>query len=166
MAYSKLTQSWLDQACAILDSLVYRGRELAARDISFRIGIRGVCHKLGLSHTTYYRWMRAYHALSGDSSSYTDSEVRLFAFGSAIESAFSAFSVFREVGSGGDVRSALGSMMKSIERSDRYVSCVNAKHRAKRDKQLRSLESKTYQVSRGRGHVTFASPRFTKKRVK
>lgn len=166
MAYSKLTQSWLDDACATLDALVCRGRELAARGISYRLSIRGMCCELGLSHMTYYRWMRAYHALSGDFSDYTDTERRLFAFGSAMESALSEFAGFRQVCSGLDVGSELRSLMKSVDREGACEYSAHAKRRAKRDKQLTAWERKTCRMSRGRGYVSFASPRFTKKRVK
>ena len=54
---------------------------------TFSICIGDVCKKAGISRMTYYRWMRAYRALSGKRGR-TETEKRLRAFGRAVDEAF------------------------------------------------------------------------------
>ena len=85
--YYKLTDEVIKAFKYALNSSLKRcllGRSIG---LSSNIDIRDVCGKAGISHTTYYRWMRAYGALSGKRG-LTDTEKRLRQFGRAVDNAF------------------------------------------------------------------------------
>ena len=86
MAYRKLTQAVIDTIVSELTE----GRQacFALRSIGCPVrvfSLRSVCEKAGISHTTFYRWMREYHALKGRKGQLTDSELQVLSFGRAVE---------------------------------------------------------------------------------
>ena len=47
--------------------------------------VRSVCKKAGISHTTFYRWIRAYRLIKWREGQLTDAEQQVLSFGDAIE---------------------------------------------------------------------------------
>ena len=96
MAYCKLTQSTLDLIVSELKTSVQHHRRLCSAGIRLRsFSLRAICENAGISHTTFYRWMRAYRSLK-HKKRLTDTEKRLRAFGKAVDAVYRDLEVVNE----------------------------------------------------------------------
>ena len=87
MAYRKLTQEVIDTIVSELLTQSMQPRHVFG-SIGFRyrmFSVRSVCKKAGISHTTFYRWIRAYRLIKWRERQLTDAEQQVLSFGDAIE---------------------------------------------------------------------------------
>ena len=63
MAYHKLSQSLIATIVSKLNAGIRFGIRYAWLGRPYSVNIRVLCKRVGISHTTYYRWLREYKAL-------------------------------------------------------------------------------------------------------
>ena len=99
MAYSKLTPSVIDPLiCELRDATRKRAACLSV-GLSMRwSSVRSICEKAGISHTTFYRWLRAYGSLKHRKRRLTASEKLLGKFGRAVAAYLAVDAGVKEVG--------------------------------------------------------------------
>ena len=99
MAYSKLTPSVIEPLiCELRDATRKRAACLSV-GLSIRwSSVRSICEKAGISHTTFYRWLRAYGSLKHRKGRLTASEKLLGKFGRAVEAYLAVDAGVKEVG--------------------------------------------------------------------
>ena len=99
MAYSKLTPAVIAPLiCELRDATRKRAACLSV-GLSIRwSSVRSICEKAGISHTTFYRWLRAYHSLKQRKRRLTTSEKLLGKFGRAVEAYLAVDAGVKEVG--------------------------------------------------------------------
>jgi transposase-like protein len=99
MAYSKLTPAVIEPLiCELRDATQTRVACLSA-GLSIRwSSVRSICEKAGISHTTFYRWLRAYGSLKHRKGRLTASEKLLGKFGRAVEAYLAVDAGVKEVG--------------------------------------------------------------------
>ena len=85
MASPKLNETIINEILSALQRRVNSGINLLSVGISTRLySIRALCNEVGISHTTFYRWLRAGAALGGKSG-LTQREQLLQAFWIGVE---------------------------------------------------------------------------------
>ena len=92
MAYYKLTQTIVDKFIEVFEVAVVfrRERHPILGPLFSRGSIRRICREVGISHTTFYRWLREYRALvAKDKKHHKGQERTLISFGRAVESMLS-----------------------------------------------------------------------------
>ncbi len=91
MAYAKLTPSLVD--AFIKEFEVVATADLIGQSaVSVRkLSIRAICEKVGVSHNTFYRWLRAYRALVARDKKGQEQEQTLIAFGEAVETMYADY---------------------------------------------------------------------------
>ena len=99
MAYSKLTPAVIDPLiCELRDATRKRAACLSV-GLSIRwSSVRSICEKAGISHTTFYRWLRAYGSLKHRKGRLTASEKLLGKFGRAVAAYLAVDAGVKEVG--------------------------------------------------------------------
>ena len=177
MAYRKLTQMVIDT----IVSELREGRQayFTLRSIGCPVrvfSLRSVCEKAGISHTTFYRWMREYHALKRRKGQLTDSELQVLSFGRAVEGvAVEGVAVeidrFKEDWSAEEFGALL------FGETDEELEDLRLEETVPEDEELDSIaetreesdasswEELTDQLTEGIRLVEFDMPNFTKKHV-
>ena len=172
MAYRKLTQAVIDTIVSELTE----GRQacFALRSIGCPVrlfSLRSVCEKAGISHTTFYRWMREYHALKGRKGQLTDSELQVLSFGRAVEGVAVEIDQFKEDWSAEEFGALL------FGETDEELEALRLEETVPEDEELDSIaetreesdasswEELTDQLTEGIRLVEFDMPNFTKKHV-
>ena len=92
MAYYKLTEAIVDKFIEVFEvAVVFRRERHPIRGPLFsRVSIRDICCVVGVSHTTFYRWLREYRVLVAKGKKrYSGQERILISFGRAVESMLS-----------------------------------------------------------------------------
>lgn len=84
LTYSKLTDEVMGVILSKLSSRLKVRHQSFSLGFRFWVDIRGICKEVGISHTTYYRWLRVGRSLFGKRG-LTDTEKRLRAFARAVE---------------------------------------------------------------------------------
>ena len=88
MANCKLTEAVIDTLISELQIAIDSGVE--------SLPIRLICKKAGISHTTFYRWLRAYRSLKGQRGRLTASEKLLRKLGSVFDAYIQAITAARK----------------------------------------------------------------------
>ena len=99
MANNKLTPAVIETLiCELRDATRMRAACLSA-GLSIRwSSVRSICEKAGISHTTFYRWLRAYRLLKQRKGRLTASEQLLGEFGRVVETYLAVDASVKEVG--------------------------------------------------------------------
>jgi len=88
MAHQKLSVSVINAIKSAIASELRVYRFLVAYGYHPHVfPVRHICKQAGISHTTYYRWLRAYRALVGKRGKLTDREKLIRKFGDVIDAA-------------------------------------------------------------------------------
>ena len=88
MAYRKLTASTLKGILSDLKKAVQKRRAFHTLGIHGGFfSVRALCKKRGISHMTYYRWLRAYRAIK-NKKRLTSDEKKLRIFGEAVDACY------------------------------------------------------------------------------
>ena len=96
MAYRKFTQTAVDVIVSELKTGVQHHRKPCSAGIGWRaFCVRAICKKAGISHTTFYRWMRAYRSLRYKKR-LTETEKRLRVFGQAVDAVYRKLEVVNQ----------------------------------------------------------------------
>ena len=99
MAYSKLTASFIDALISELRVATRsRGKFMSVGLPMHLLSVRYICTKAGISHTTFYRWLRVYGSLKQRKERLTASEKLLCQFGRAVEAYIAVDSSAKTVG--------------------------------------------------------------------
>lgn len=139
MAYSKLTPSLVDAFIKAFE-VVATGDMIGQSAVSVRKpSIRAVCEIVGVSHNTFYRWLRAYRALVAIGKKGQEQE-NLIAFGEAVETMYANYEEQEYIAS---VDTSPACPMRSVE----------------------DLEKLTDQLTASFSIVEFDTPNFAKRRV-
>lgn len=172
MAYRKLTQEVIDtitselrigmQASSALRSTVFPSRVFS---------VRKICEKAGISHTTFYRWMREYRSIKQHKGRLTDSEKQVLSFGCAVEAVETEIHLFEKYWFAEELAALLlGESEEKLEASlieettpESEEIDSTAKKRGKTD--VSSWEALTDQLTGGIRCVEFDVSNFTKKHV-
>lgn len=86
MANSKLTPVVIEPLVCELRDATRRRSAYLSMGLSIRSSsVRSVCKKAGISHTTFYRWLRAYRSMKQCKRRLTASEKLLVKFGRVVE---------------------------------------------------------------------------------
>ena len=172
MAYRKLTQMVIDTIVSELRI----GKQAchAFRSIGCPVrlfSLRSVCEKAGISHTTFYRWMREYHALKGRKGQLTDSELQVLSFGRAVEGVAVEINRFEKYWSAEEFEARL------FGETDEELEALRLEETVPEDEEIDSIaetreesdasswEELTDQLTGGIRLVEFDMPNFTKKQV-
>lgn len=140
MAYSKLTPSLVDAFIKAFE-VVSTGDMIGQPAVSVRKpSIRAVCEKVGVSHNTFYRWLRAYRALVATGKKGQEQENTLIAFGEAVETMYANYEE-----------------QEYIASVDTLPACPT--------RSVEDLEVLTDQLTDSFSIVEFDTPNFAKKRV-
>lgn len=91
MAYSKLTPSLV--AAFIKEFEVVATADQIGHPVGSvrKLSIRAICERVGVSHNTFYRWLRAYRALVTRGEKGQEQEQTLIAFGEAVETMYADY---------------------------------------------------------------------------
>lgn len=91
-SYPKLTDEVIDMIFSKLSSRLKIRRKCLSLGLRFGVDIRWICKEVGISHTTYYRWLRMGRSLFGKRC-LTETEKRLRAFARGVEKQMREYSV-------------------------------------------------------------------------
>ena len=157
MAYRKLTQEVIDTIVSELAESMQPRHTFGSTGFRYRMfSVRSICKKAGISHTTFYRWIRAYRLIKWRKRRMTESELQVLSFGHAIETVIDRFL--------GDVSAEalefllLGDIFSEIEGIDATAEMSEASDPS-------SWEELTEELTGGIRLVEFDIPNFTKKHV-
>ena len=151
MAYQKLTQSVLTLLETELAAHLHMARVWAAYGEKLGVfSVRGICKKVGISHTTYYRWLRAYRALVGARGPFTERQKLLCKFGEIVDQVQQEVSI--QPAQQHNILAVLAKEKSSVKRDELSSEPLQAA-------QVSDCEKRTDALSKGVGFKTF---RFTK----
>ena len=86
MAHSKLTPLVIEVLISELRTATRKRDKILSVGLSIRSSsVHSICEKSSISHTTFFRWLRASRALKGKRGRLTASEALLRKFGRAVE---------------------------------------------------------------------------------
>ena len=151
MANCKLTPAVIDVLISELQIAIDSGVE--------SLPIRSICKKAGISHTTFYRWLRAYRLLKGRRGRLTESEKLLRNLGCAFDAYIQASTAARKAKC---LSRHMGSRL--MGRLKRLESYENRRYKAieaslgvspspREDPKLSALEKRTDELVGDRGKV-------------
>ena len=157
MAYSKLTPAVIEPLiCELRDATRKRAACLSV-GLSIRwSSVRSICEKAGISHTTFYRWLRAYRSLKHRKGRLTASDKLLGKFGRAVEAYLAVDAGVKEVGA------QTLETLKASRRLRRGKASVSPPPEAHPD--LSAFEARTDELVGNLGNVTaFDMPKLSLK---
>ena len=150
MTYSKLTPAVIEP----LISHLQRATQSRGEVLMYQPSVRSLCAKVGISHTTFYRWLNASRAIPPRKRRLTASEQLLRAFGRAVEASLEV----SEDGLLSDLKSILGSLAERTSPPPDTPPDRPAEH-----PDLQGFEARTDALVCGGGVVEFDVPRFSLK---
>ena len=129
--------------------------------------IRAVCKKVGISHTTFYRQMRRYRVLVTRGEPFTDIERELVDFGHQVDALVRQLRYNRGQWNLGALKKILEKMYTEDAKYEQEYHRGKAKKRQhaiqrKKEKEHKSLEQQTDQLTQGVGYFEFISEKSQK----
>ena len=159
--YSKLTPEVINTLiCQLRQATRFRRAAISAGLSMYLSSVRSICREVGISHTTFYRWLKAYRGLKQRHEGLTLAEQLLCDFGSAAEAYLEVSSTSVIIGSN-DLAPVIAShdavAPEPPETPDDSSPSQNE------DPKLSALESRTDELVSSVGEVVFDVPDFSLK---
>ena len=152
MAFCKLSPVLIEKLVSKLKNRASTRRNLLALGIRTRsFCVRRICADVGISHTTFYRWLAAYRLL-GDKKRLSANEKLLRRLGEAFDAAQNALAV-----DGVRVSTNLRPTINHKEdRKGDDVAQRQAERERSSDADISAIEARTDELTGGIGYVTLA----------
>ena len=159
--YSKLTSEVVDTLICELRQATRFRREAFSVGLSMGLSsVRSICREVGISHTTFYRWLKAYRGLKQRHEGLTPAEELLYDFGSAAEAYLEVSSTSGIIGSN-DLAPVIAS--HDAVASEPPETPDDSSPSQNEDPKLSALESRTDELVSSVGEVVFDVPYFSLK---
>lgn len=170
MAYSKLRSEIIEPLIEALDTATQQQSGLKSVGLSLCLSsVRGICEQAGISHTTFYRWLKASRRIPKGKRRLTQEEKLLRKFSRAVE-AYEQTRVrllAEKAGFGALLGSAFGAdvLQSPIDLSDEMENPGVLQPEAPEEapSELDALESRTDELVGRVGEVVFDVPNFSLK---
>ncbi|MYF99902.1 hypothetical protein F4212_12355 [Candidatus Poribacteria bacterium] len=152
MSSCKLSPVLIEQLISKLNERASTRQDLLALGIRARgFCVRRLCADVGISHTTFYRWLTAYRLL-GDKKHLLANEKLLRRLGEAFDAAQNALAVDRTRVSS----NLLPTINYNVGRKGGDTAQQQSEKEQSSDTDILAVEARTDELTSGIGYVTFA----------